>query len=508
MNNDWTSGYVADVGYTHGYTAELNPVRLKLALLNLGLDCPSIKNACELGFGHGVSVNIHAASSEIQWYGNDFNPSQANIASKLSEISGAHLSDESFVDFCRRDDLPDFEYIGLHGIWSWINDENRSTIVDFVRRKLRLGGILYISYNSQPGWASMIPVRDLLNEFCDVMGRRGDGRIKQIEDAVEFADQLMNLEPNFIKHNPQIKVRIEKIKQHNKNYVAHEYFNRDWHPMSFTKVSNWLSPAKLSYACSANYLDNVDIINLTGPQLEFLRKIPDPMFRQSVQDFMTNIQFRRDYWVKGPVKLSKMDQLDGVRSTRLMLVTGRADVSTIAKGALGESTINKHISDVVCDVLSGHSAKSIGEIEEECAKFGLGLNKLIPVLFMLIGNSTIVSVQDASTQVLERSRKFNLSIINNSINSNDIHHLSSPLTGGGVNVIRFHQLFLLAKEKGIDSPAKAATFVWEIMKMQGQKLLLEGKVIERDEDNLKELSSQAESFFLKSYPLIKSLKMM
>ena len=33
--NDWTAGYVADIGYTFGYYAELNPLRIKLAFLNV-----------------------------------------------------------------------------------------------------------------------------------------------------------------------------------------------------------------------------------------------------------------------------------------------------------------------------------------------------------------------------------------------------------------------------------------------------------------------------------------
>ena len=32
--SDWSAGYVADIGYTYGYYAELNPLRVKLAFLN------------------------------------------------------------------------------------------------------------------------------------------------------------------------------------------------------------------------------------------------------------------------------------------------------------------------------------------------------------------------------------------------------------------------------------------------------------------------------------------
>jgi hypothetical protein len=58
---DWTSGYVADIGYTFGYYEELNPGRVRLAFLNQGLVFPEVGAACELGFGQGLSANFHAA---------------------------------------------------------------------------------------------------------------------------------------------------------------------------------------------------------------------------------------------------------------------------------------------------------------------------------------------------------------------------------------------------------------------------------------------------------------
>ncbi len=78
--SDWTGGYVADIGYTFGYYTELNPLRVNLAFLNARLVVPTVGSACELGFGQGVSANIHAAASVATWHGTDFNPSQASFA--------------------------------------------------------------------------------------------------------------------------------------------------------------------------------------------------------------------------------------------------------------------------------------------------------------------------------------------------------------------------------------------------------------------------------------------
>jgi len=108
---DWSDGYVTDIDYPHGYYPELNPLRVPLAFLHAGLAYPQCETACELGFGQGVSVNIHAAASKIRWYGTDFNPAQVGLAQELATVSGAaaKLCDEAFADFVHRTDLPDFD---------------------------------------------------------------------------------------------------------------------------------------------------------------------------------------------------------------------------------------------------------------------------------------------------------------------------------------------------------------------------------------------------------------
>lgn len=210
--SDWTAGYVADIDYTFGYYTELNPLRLRLAFLNAGLAFPEVGVACELGFGQGLSANIHAAASVAQWHGTDFNPAQASFAQELAAASGAdvRLFDQAFADFCARADLPDFDFIGLHGIWSWISDENRAHIVDFVRRKLKVGGVLFISYNTQPGWAAMVPMRGLLSQHVETMAATGQAISSRIDAALEFAKRLMATQPLYARANPQISERLEK----------------------------------------------------------------------------------------------------------------------------------------------------------------------------------------------------------------------------------------------------------------------------------------------------------
>lgn len=40
------------------------------------------------------------------------------------------------------DGLPQFDFITLHGIYTWVSRENRQHIVDFIARYLKPGGIV------------------------------------------------------------------------------------------------------------------------------------------------------------------------------------------------------------------------------------------------------------------------------------------------------------------------------------------------------------------------------
>jgi len=255
------------------------------------------QEACELGFGQGLSLNIHASASDIYWTGTDFNPAQSGFADELAQITGAktRVFDDSFQEFAARSDLPDFNFIGLHGIWSWISDENRKVLVDFIRRKLKVGGVLYVSYNTLPGWAAFAPMRHLLTEHATVLGAEGKGTVSRVDDALNFAEELLKTNTSYGRLNPTAGEQISKLQEQNRHYLAHEYFNKDWHPMHFGTMQDLLEPAKMQFACSANYLDHIATLNLTVEQQEFLQKIPDSNFRESVRDFMTNQRFRKDY---------------------------------------------------------------------------------------------------------------------------------------------------------------------------------------------------------------------
>ena len=507
---DWTSGYVADIGYTFGYFHELNPLRANLAFLNAGLVPPERGVHCELGFGQGMSVNIHAAASASTWHATDFNPAQAGFAQALVQASGAnaHLIDQSFADFCTRSDLPAFDSIGLHGIWSWISDENRRVIVHFIGKKLKAGGVVYISYNTQPGWATFAPMRHLMTEHAAVMGSEGVGTVKRVDDALKFAERLLATNPIYARGNPQVAERLKKVRAEDLQYVAHEYFNRDWEPMHFAAMARWLAPAKMNYACSANYLEHIDGLNLRAEQQTFIQEIPDAMLRQTVRDFMVNQQFRKDYWVKGARKLNAVERIEALRAQKIILMTHRADVSLKVTGALGDATMQEAVHGPILDVLADHKTKTLAQLEQVLKEKGVSLAQLLQTVMIFAGAGHVATVQDEALlrEAKSHADKLNAYLIDKARSSDDIGFLASPVTGGGVAVNRFQQLFLLAISQGKTQPAEWAQLVWALLAAQGQKIVTIDKTLETAEENLSEITAQARAFADKRLPVLKALQ--
>jgi SAM-dependent methyltransferase len=506
---DWTDGYVADLDYTFGYFSELNPLRLRLAFLNMGLQFPEVGVACELGFGQGMSINLHAAASVVQWFGTDFNPSHTKFAKQLSDAAGTNtqLFEQSFYEFCSRCDLPDFDYIALHGVWSWISDENRAVLVDFIYRKLKVGGVVYVSYNTQPGWATMLPVRDLLAQHAEVMGSQGQGAVARFDTALQFAQQLLAVNPNYVRANPNIAERLKTLTNHNPHYLVHEYFNANWQPLSFAETNQLLAEAKLNFACSANYLDHVDTLNLTDAQQDFLTTIADDTFRETVQDFCTNQQFRRDYWVKGEVYLNALEQIEALRAQRVILAKPRADVVYKVEGHLGESVLHEAIYNPILDMLSTHQIFTLAQIEQAVSESGINFDQMLQALMILIGNGVVFPVQDEDiiAAVKPHTDKLNYYLCYKARGNDELSYLASPVTGGGIVVARFQQLFLLARAQGYNQPEQWAQFVWSILAMQNQSLIRDGVPLTSDSDNIKELMVQADAFANKQLPVLIAL---
>jgi predicted O-methyltransferase YrrM len=506
--SDWSAGYVTDIPYTYGVYRELAPAVLSFAALAAGVAAPDPNGAltyCELGCGQGYSSNVIAAvNPNVEVYANDFNPAHISGARTLAVAAGTrnvHFYDSSFAEFAADETLPDFDIIALHGIYSWINADNRRHIVDFIRKRLKVGGLCYISYNVLPGYAAALPLRRLLADRAQTLH---GSTVARIEQAVAYGQQLADAKPIYFAVSG-IPEHFQKIKQGGRDYVAHEYFNRDWTAFYHADVAADLADAKLSYVGPADLLSAVDAINLTAEQRTLLSGATTVTERETLRDYVVNQMFRRDVFVKGALPLNPYEARDRWLKTRFVLTTGRADVPMSVKGVLGEASLQEDVYVPILDGFAKNGARTVAQLVDDPKIAALGWDRLQQALMILVGATQLQPALDEAGDAgrLAGAKAFNRAVIEQASASDLWRFLASPIFGGPVFLGRSSQLFLLAREEKVADPA---VFVRDTLMAHGAGLTKEdGTVLNTPEENLTELRRLSELFDDKQLPLLQSL---
>ncbi len=505
--SDWSDGYVVDVPYTYGIFCELTPSLLSLVALNAGVRVPSANETaayCELGCGLGFTANVLAATHpHVEFHAVDFNPSHVVAARDLAHAAGldnVHFHDDSFEEFNRRSDLPKFDFITLHGVYSWISAESRATVVRFIRERLKPGGIVYVSYNARPGINAMIPLRDLMIAHArSVPG----GATDKLRSSLHFIERLAATNPLHAKASPQFNELIANIKGKEPAYLIHEYMNRSWDSFYHHDVVAEMAGAKLDYVGSAQILSQLDVINISPEQAAFLAEIKDRAVRETVRDYVINSQFRRDVFVRGAARLSPVEVRDRWLDHRFALTVHRDKPTLTIKGARGEATLQSSVYGPILDRLADGPC-TLRQISSLSVLSHLGMSQLTEAMLILVGQGGVQPALDAKGDAKrqQRSKAFNAVVLEKAKGSGDLGHLVSPVTGFGVPVGRVSQLFCLARQAKSADPAQ---FAWDHLQTTGQRLARDGRTIESLEENLQELRHRHEAFMRDEYPLLQKL---
>ncbi|MDU2570664.1 MAG: class I SAM-dependent methyltransferase, partial [Veillonella sp.] len=129
----------------------------------VGLKPPTAKTArvLELGATYGGNIISQAMHNpEATFVGIELSQDQVEKGNKI--ISDAKLDNVSLLqgDILNFDEtLGTFDYIIAHGFYSWISDEMKDKLLDIISHHLADNGIAYVSYNTYPGWHTIIRKR-------------------------------------------------------------------------------------------------------------------------------------------------------------------------------------------------------------------------------------------------------------------------------------------------------------------------------------------------------------
>jgi 2-polyprenyl-3-methyl-5-hydroxy-6-metoxy-1,4-benzoquinol methylase len=503
---NWTQGYVLDVSYDYNYFPELAPTNLVFNLLDSRYLAPPLERFtyCELGCGQGFTSNILAAiHPHCEFWAIDFNPVHIAEAQRLADaaqLRNIHFSDQSFSDFIAAD-TPPFDFITLHGVYSWVGDESRQNIVHLLRKKLKVGGVVYISYNALPGWSALIPLRELMWQSP---GQTGDSTLQRVETGMAFAQKLEAMKARYFLENPTARAELKAMEEDSRNYLAHEYFNQSWRPFYHSEVAHDLADAKLTFAASGDIDDHFYDFKLTADQAQLLANTTDTTRRETLRDFIFNTRFRCDLFIKGPIRLSALEQVEQCRPLYFALISDLDDIEYDAELFGRPIQLDQRIYEPLIHALADRP-RSLGELMGLPKLRSLDFAAILQALKLLISNDHVVATLSPE-QAGDRASSvahLNQALLKRARFGADTQLLVSPVTASGVDVSRPEQLFLLAHQRQVDP----VQFVWNILQVQGERLIKAGHVLESADANQQELAQQVQQFQEFRLPLYKRLRL-
>lgn len=459
----WTGGYVVDVEYTHGFYPDLAPLNLAMAATQAGRRAPDPDapfTYLELGCGNGVSTALLAAANPHgQFWANDFNPTHILNARTTAEAAGTTnvtFLEASFEDLTDAD-LPEFDFIVLHGIWSWVSAENRHYIVELIRRRLKPGGLVYLSYNCLPGWARVAPLRRLMKLGVTNPSAPAAARVEQ---ALAYVHSLRAAGAAFFADAPYIAPILDHLAGQDPAYLAHEYLNEQWWLFYHDEVASALAPAKLGYIAQGRLLDAFDQFNLKAEQRALLAAPDAPSNAEVVRDFLLDRRFRRDVYSRGAPTLTPQDVSRWMSGRRFALARLREVCPLKFKAPGGEFDLTPKVFDAVLDALIAGPATMADLCVKLPALEARHIEQALSVLCALgYVQPALPAEGDAARKVA--TDRFNAAALHSAAAGRPVAALASPVTGTGIPLPGPEQAFLAAILRGEAPESLAATLAPE-----------------------------------------------
>jgi SAM-dependent methyltransferase len=365
------AGYITDVEYTGHFARSLAPAWLGYIAAINGYAAPAIDRPfayCELGCGKGVtSLVLAAMHPEGDFHACDLNPAHIGYAEDLrraAAVENVRFHARSVADMLEAD-LPQFDFIAAHGLYSWVPDAVRAQIREFVRMRLKPGGLFLVTYNALPGWAHIQPVRAMMRAVAERVP--GDS-LEKARAAFAWVKRLADGDAGYFRTVPAARAHLAEMARHDIRYVAHEYLTPHGDPFHFADVERSMRAAHLAFAGAMNPADNYPELMVAPEFRDSLAGGSDRTALEMLRDFVANTSFREDLYAKqpnaaapadlplarlapfdfclqrppehlplagaaGPVRFDLADRAPAVRAIHALLAAGPANAAAIHRAA-------------------------------------------------------------------------------------------------------------------------------------------------------------------------------
>ena len=243
----------------------------------------------ELGCGRGYSVLLHAAAHPCgEFHAVDRDACAIAGARALADACGVRNVTFHAAPFDRTPVQGPFDFIVLHGVYSWVDAATRASLRALLHTRLASEGLVYVSYNCLPGWASELPLRRLLREFGTNVGA-----------AARELERLRACDLAYFRAHPAAERAVRSWAGRPEGYLAQEYLAEACDALWSVDVIDEMAAADLNWIASATPRDQHEALLVDEATSRAVAALATPRLRALALDFAVNRSFRRDVFVRG-----------------------------------------------------------------------------------------------------------------------------------------------------------------------------------------------------------------
>lgn len=239
-----------DLMYESGAFSQTAINNLEARARLMGLQPAPAANAKVLELGCSMGGNIITQAlyyPDAEFTGIDLSGRQVAQGNAIIEKMGLKNVRLEEKDILTVDEsFGKFDYIIVHGIWSWVPDAVKDKIFSICRNNLTEHGIAYISYNVYPGWKRQEQLREIM-QFSgrDVLEEPLEARTRKGLDALKALAEILENDKGL--GGGGKLPAIQKILNHNFYYIAHEYMEAFNDPIYVNGFIEWANRHRLAY---------------------------------------------------------------------------------------------------------------------------------------------------------------------------------------------------------------------------------------------------------------------
>ena len=251
----------------------------------------------ELGSSFGGNIITQALyNPEAEFVGIDLTAEQVkkgNEVIKKIGLKNIKLIEKNILDI--NEDFGKFDYIIVHGVFSWVPKEVQDKIIKICSENLTEEGIAYISYNTYPGWKEPDKIREMMiyaNKYFPEISlgdknQRGKAFISIVAEQMKIYEDISKKKGDFIK-------QIEEVVGMQDYYVAHEYCEDINSALYLNEFVDLIKKGNLEYISDvALRLSIISTYNKdTVDKLQQLSQ-GDHVIKEQCLDYILDTKFRR-----------------------------------------------------------------------------------------------------------------------------------------------------------------------------------------------------------------------